>query len=134
LGYLLLAIAGCGSGNDLKDPPASFFRLKAISLAYVQATDQLERAPQSKDDIIPFLKQQGDPQELLRSSVDDQDFVINWGIDYRKMNPQERYSTVTAYEKVGSSGKRWVLQYRTVSLATESELAKMTFPPGAERP
>jgi hypothetical protein len=132
---LVMGIAGCGSGNDVKDPPASKFRLGAIGWAYGKATEALGRPPANKEEILPYLKEKGDPDELLRSSVDNQEFGINWGIDFNKLKPSARHAMVTAYEKEGQNGKRYVLCFfRDVGLANETEFANMTFPPGAARP
>src|SRR5688500_1657546 len=84
-GLLLLSPCGCGSRPTVQAVPESHQNLRNISFAYAQATDSLGRGPLNKEELKPFLKKMGDPAEILRSPVDGQEFVIHWGLDYRKM-------------------------------------------------
>ena len=143
---------GCGSKPDLKLPPAST-QLWKINGAYIKATQELGSPPQKKDDLLPFLKSLGekkqengevvdepkqevDPEKFFRSFGDNEEFVILWGVDYNNydLSGRQTKSPVIAYEKYGDNGKRWVLQFRKVSLVTDEELAKLPFPPGHKPP
>ena len=133
LGLLFLP-AGCGGGTTLGTANKTYDRLAWIGEAYMKATDELDHAPASVEDLRPYLSKRGDVAEILRSDNDGQDFVILWGVDYRTyVNEQKRYP-VTAYEKNGKGGLRYVLQMRVVSPMTNDTLAKMDFPPGKSAP
>jgi hypothetical protein len=129
---VVIGIAGCGSGTTVKQLPASVFQLKLIAQAYAQATESLERPPNNKQEILEFLKDKGydNPEDILRSKVDGEEFVIHWGVDYRNVGPGSRPATlpVLAYEKVGKDGKRQVLQFRYVSQVADEDLASLPFP------
>jgi hypothetical protein len=98
-----------------------------ISLAYVKATDTLDRAPESLQDIMPYLKElEADPNTILISPDDGEPYVIIWGVDYRAPGNQP----VIAYEKTGKDGKRYVCQINLVVHLNEAEFKKAPFPPG----
>src|SRR5262245_6565230 len=101
---LTLAVLGCGSAPVEKEVPQAHTNLRAISLAYGQATNTLSRPPRNKQELLPFLTKQGDAEQLLRSPVDGEEIVIVWGADIRIAPPKP--APVIAYEKVGKNGKR----------------------------
>jgi hypothetical protein len=130
---LLLGIAGgsCGCSSrptslvEQLDPVRE--QLLRIWKAYHLASEQLRRAPANADELKPFLREVGDPDSLLRSPNDGEQFVIQWGVDILKPVPskQARRLPVLAHEKLGRDGKRQVLTILgSVSLMTEEELAK----------
>ena len=131
--WLVLALAGCGRGGTGKLDP-SMQNLQKIAVAYAQATTHLNRPPQNLNDLMPSLKQQGDPAEILRSPDDGEPYVILWGVDFRKPpSSGGDPSVVFAYEKQGRGGTRHVLRMPTrVVLLTDDEFRKAPFPPGQQ--
>jgi len=131
--FLCLAVAGCGPSGGVDGPvDASRQNLQKIGVAYAQATTRLKRPPKNLSDLLPSLKEQGEPAEILRSPDDGEEYVILWGVDFRWPPPGQRDpSVVLAYEKRGKAGKRHVLRLPTrVVLMTDDELKKTEFPPG----
>lgn len=130
-----LAAWGCGSGEPTpKEVPPAYQNLKSISSAYLQATNSLKRPPKNLDELMPFLKKQGDPATLLRSPDDGEEYVIVWGVDYRTPPSKANSLPVLAYEKVGKHGKRQVLQMRNIVQLTDEELKNAPLPLGHKLP
>jgi hypothetical protein len=105
--------------------------LQSINGAYVKTTQKLGRPPKDAQEIRPALQEIGDPDQLLRSPSDGQEFVIIWGVDPRVQMPKDGKLPVLAYEKKGSGGKRYVLQMPTmITTLTDDELRNAYFPGG----
>lgn len=145
-GFVIGACAlGCGSGETASPVTPSSKHLSAIGAAYAQATTALDRGPQSKDELMPYLQQEPDPDDpdkpvqnididqVFRSPNDDQDYVILWGVDLREY-PGRRQAPVIAYEKQGKDGKRVVLQGRWAHTVSDDRLADLPFPMGFRAP
>ena len=81
---LATAAVGCGQRDVVNNGPAGVRNLRSVAKAY-SVTATRVRPPTCVEDIMPVLKEIGDPGELLRSPRDGQPYVIVWGIDYRKM-------------------------------------------------
>jgi hypothetical protein len=107
--------------------------LRAINTAYMRATDKLNRGPANLNELLPYLKEQGEPEQLLRSTDDGQEFVILWGVDHRAAGAGKK-APVIAYEKTGQGGKRYVLCARAVLHMTDEEFRQASFPPGHKLP
>ncbi len=135
-GFLLacFGIAGCGGEPQSKDIPGSYQNLKSISAAYLEATKSLDRPPKDLDELMPYLKKQGDPETLLRSPNDGENYQILWGVDYRSPPQQRGTYPVLAYEQRGKNGKRYVLQIRNVTQMSDEEFKNAPFPPGYKAP
>jgi len=115
-------------------------------MAYGQATVKLERPPNNKEEIFDFLKGPPkaddpnaatiNPEDVMRSPVDGEEFVVHWGLDFRTMNlgGDPAKLPVLAYEKHSHGGKRLVLQGRSVSEVTDEEFADLPFPKGYSHP
>jgi hypothetical protein len=133
-----LGALGCGSAQTSPPPPTSLMQLRLIGVAYARATDELDHPPQSKQEIMPFLKDLAkgfdNPADLLRSTVDGEEFVIHYGVDFRDVIGKDVDLPVLAYEKTGQDGKRAVLLHRFTYLKTDEELANLKFPPGYKAP
>jgi hypothetical protein len=132
LGIAVLALslcAGCGAPpeREVSGPRKS---LRAINTAYMRATDKLNRGPANLKELLPYLKEQGEPDQLLRSTDDGQEFVIIWGVDHRNVAAAKKSATVLAYEKTGQGGKRYVLRASAVLHMTDEEFRQAPFPPG----
>jgi len=135
---LLAGLAGCGGcGTQVHVIPLTPAEkeLTAIAMAYNDAVSELGRPPKSAEELKPFLKRFGDPEDLLVSPNDGQPYVVVWGAnpvggptEYRGMFP------ILAYERQGASGKLAVTDIRGRPLTIPAEdLSKLKFV-GRHRP
>src|SRR5262245_28454130 len=78
---LLASLAGCGPSSDPYVVPLTTAekQLTSIAMAYTDAHGRLGRAPQNAEELRPYLKAFGDPDELLVSPNDGKPFVVIWG-------------------------------------------------------
>jgi hypothetical protein len=120
---VILIGSGCRSTTS-KAVPESSRNLRCIRDAYLKATEKLERPPANLQELMPFLKEEGEPDQILRSPEDGQDYVIHWGAD-ANANP----AVVLAYEKQGKDGRRYVLWGPIVWFLSDEELKQKPFPP-----
>jgi len=129
---LLIAAAtccGCGSGVDVVPMAAAEKELAYIATAYSDAHTKLGHGPKDAEELKPFLKAFGDPDDLLVSPNDKQPYIVVWNANptggptqYQGMFP------IVAYEKEGSGGRRAVSDIRGVPLTVPAEdLTKLTF-------
>jgi hypothetical protein len=134
---LLAGLTGCKSGPKVVPLSQSEKNLTAIALAYLEAHGQLGHGPNNAEELTPFLKELGSPEQLLTSPNDGQPYVVVWGQDptrggptsYRQMWP------ILAYERKGSSGKRAVTDIRGRPLTIpEEDFSKLTFVGGHKPP
>ncbi len=116
---LISAMCGCGKQqSDEGSVDKTRAKLQAISGAYMTATMKTERAPAKPDDLLPFLGDATTSEEQkrakLRSDNDGEDFVIAWGVDFRKQRESGLLrDAIFAYEKRGKGGQRYVLKLPT---------------------
>jgi hypothetical protein len=129
----LVTCSGCGSKTVVNEVPQAYVSMRALSTAYVLTTDALDRGPKNMTELMPQLKKQGAAAEPLLASNGDE-FVIHWGVDYRKYFGKTGGMPVIAYEKSGKSGRRYVLRVRDIEQATDEELANFPFPAGFKAP
>jgi hypothetical protein len=123
----LLAFGCAGGSNPVAVKlPRTMENLRAVNHSYHQAVSELRRPPTGKEEIAPYLKKWGDPNELLRSDNAGEPFEIAWGFD---PTDGKAVHVVWAYEKSAKDGKRWVLRYRFVQEMDEEAFKKATFPP-----
>jgi hypothetical protein len=121
--------SGCGSQPHVVPLTPAEQALTRIAMAYNDAHSQLGRGPKNADELKPFLKEFGDPDQLLVSPNDGQPFVVVWGAnptggptDYHSMFP------ILAYERKGASGKRAVTDVRGRPMTVpEEDFPKLTF-------
>lgn len=137
IGMVCFALAiggflGCSTQTTEHKPVSQ--HLKKIGLAYIKATEKNNRAPANLKDLLPFLKDEGDPDELLKSPGDGEPFVIFWDVDHRAYAIEAKPLPVLVHEKTGSGGKRWVLRVNRSLHLTNEELQKEPFPPGQKAP
>jgi hypothetical protein len=97
--------------------------LVKIQTAYNLATKELGRPPANLDELLPRLKQHGDPDTLLRSPRDGQPYVINWKVDIH--NIQTMPPPVVAYEQKGAGGKHYVLTVMGIMPTSDEDFAKL---------
>jgi len=109
-------------------------QLREICLAYVNATDKLERPPANRAELVKYLSPQANGEAVFKSSNDGEEFVILWGVDYRAVSGGGQAPPVMVYEKVGKNGKRFVARFRNVIQMTDEEFQKAPFPPGHAAP
>jgi hypothetical protein len=116
LAAAILAVAvGCSSSEPNVIPLSdSEKNLSHIVMAYIEAHSKLGRPPKSEDDLKPFLKEFGNPDELLVSPTDGQPYVVIWGVDPTQGGPTDYQGMwqIIAYEKAGAGGKRAVTDVR----------------------
>jgi hypothetical protein len=102
--------------------------LGIIASAYAQASDRLGRPPRNVAEIMPFLKQAGNPDEILRSPNDNQPYIIIWDVNLDQITGEP---PILAYEKQGRDGKRYVINVeKVVTALTDREFAKAPFARG----
>jgi hypothetical protein len=132
LALMLFPLAGCSSKpKGVQELEPVVMHLQAINGAYMKTTQKLGRPPKNSAEIRPALQETGNPDELLRSPIDGEEFVVVWGVDPRQTPPQDGKLPILIYEKKGSMGKRYVLQLPTmVTRLTEDEIKNSYFPGG----
>lgn len=133
-------MAGCSSPAPPKANPAEE-NLRKIASAYGQAASARKKAPTELNQLLPYLKEHGDPDEILRSTNDHEPFVIVWGVNTSNTfaNPQGKTPAlnnsgpppVLAYEKRGVAGVRYVVTtIGSVAHLTDGEFRAAPFPNG----
>ena len=109
--------------------------LMRIGSAYSRFNTKYRKAPANVADLLPFLKEFGNPEQLLRSPKDGEPYIICWRVDLQVPQPWVQSTGVLAYEKHGAAGKHYVLTtMRSVVLMTDEELRQASFPPGHRPP
>jgi len=133
------AIFGCGPSKPSAKVEDSRQNLQRIGSAYFQATTALQHPPNNIEELLPYLKSSNptiEPQAILRSANDGEEYVIIWGVDFAKLaEAQIDPAVVYAYEKKGGNGKRLVLKGPVyVAELTDAEFRQAKFPPGSQPP
>jgi hypothetical protein len=132
---IVVGLAGCGTGPNVIPLSKAEKSLTNIALAYGEAHARLGHGPKDAEELKPYLKEFGNPDELLISPNDGEPFVVVWGAnprggptDYKQIFP------VLAYEKKGTRGKRALtdIRGRPMTIPTE-DFSKLTFV-GGHRP
>src|SRR5262249_36269957 len=123
LGLLLAGQTGCGSGAKVLSLTNCELTLAHVAIAYTQADSRLGHPPKSAAELKPYLKEFGNPDELLISPNDGQPFVIIWGVDTTRGGPTDYKGmwAILAYEQKGASGKRTVADTRGRPLTIPAE-------------
>jgi hypothetical protein len=129
LGVGLLLMASACRSKPEKAMQESSRNLRLILAAYSKAAQELSRPPSSVQDILPYLQEAGETDEILRSPDDGEPYVILWGAD-SSANP----AVVLAYEKHGKNGRRYVLWGHVVWSLRDEEFKAKPFPPGHSPP
>lgn len=112
---LLLPMCGCGQRTVVYPVDKTRAKLQAISGAYRAATLKADKAPSEAGDLLPFLGDESTSEEqkreMFRSDNDGEEFVIAWGVDFRKQGPDAlSRDAIFIYEKKGKKGQRYVLK------------------------
>jgi len=128
---VLVTMAGCSRSQDafVVKLTKSEENLKFIAMAFADANDEKGSPPKNSEDLTPFLKGFGNPEELLVSPNDGKPYVIVWGArpvggptEYKGMFP------ILAYEAKGTGGQRAVTDIRGRPMTVSNEdFSKLTF-------
>ena len=123
--------SGCGrSGLHVVPLSASEQNLSHIVMAYIDANEKLGRPPKNAEELKPYLKEFGNPEELLVSPNDGEPYVVIWGVDPSRGGPTEYQGMwqIIAYEKKGTGGKRAVTDIRGRPLTVpEADFPQLKF-------
>jgi hypothetical protein len=133
---LFVVLAGCGAETDVVPFSNAEQELTSIAMAYGDAHSKLGRGPKDADELKPFLKTFGDPDDLLNSPNDGQPYVVVWGLDPSRGGPTDykQMFPILAYEATGSGGKRAVTDIRgRPMMVPDADFSKLTFA-GRHRP
>jgi hypothetical protein len=131
---LAAGLAGCGkSETNVVALSASEKNLANIVLAYMDAHEELHHNPKNAEELKPFLKRFGDPDQILKSPSDGEPYVIVWGTDTSRggPTPYQQMFPIFGYERKGSGGKRAIVDVRGRPLTIPAEdFTKLTFVAG----
>jgi hypothetical protein len=125
----LASLAGCRPDVDVVSLSQAEQELTYIAMAYSDAHTQLGHGPKNAEELKPFLKVFGDPEDLLVSPNDKQPYVIVWNVnptggptEYKGMFP------ILAYEKEGAGSRRVITDVRGRPMTVPNgDLSKLTF-------
>jgi hypothetical protein len=121
------AMSGCAPQPVVVGSPKEFQNLIFIGQAYIDAAEGKQGPPKHVDDLTPFLKPLGNPDEVLVSPNDGLPYAIVWGVK------PGRYPI--AYEQKGKEGKRIFVDARLMPWwVTDEQFARMRFPPDHKPP
>lgn len=127
---LLAGLSGCGTGPHVVPLSKAEQALTFVALAYGEAHSRLGHGPKDAEELKPFLKEFGNPDELLVSPNDGQPFVVVWGVNPTRGGPTEykQMFPILAYEQKGTSGKRALTDIRGRPMTVpEKDFPKLTF-------
>lgn len=133
---LLLPICGCGPRTIVGPVDKTRAKLQALSGAYMAATLKTNQAPAKPEDLLPFLgdgsTSEEQKREMFRSDNDGEEFVIAWGVDFRKQGPDGlSREVIFIYEKQGKKGQRYVLKLPSdIFVIPDDIFRKSEFPKG----
>jgi hypothetical protein len=131
---VLTGLAGCWSATPNVIPlTESEQNLTNIVLAYRDAQPQLNHWPKNAEELKPFLKTFGDPDQLLISPNDHEPYVVVWGADTSRGGPTDYQGMwgIIAYERTGAGGRRAVVDIRGRPMTIpEEDFSKLTFAGG----
>lgn len=139
LAALLAMAIGCGGSSDpvVTPIPKAEQDLCSIAQAYREAFEQKNKAPESFDDLRPYLTSFGNPDDMRVSPNDGQPYVVLWGCDPTKGGggPVKGMWSIVAHEQVGAGGQRAVADMRGLATTvTEEEFSRLRFIGGKKKP
>jgi hypothetical protein len=105
----LLAVLGCSSAKGPGELRPEEKAIVTVGLAYRDASAALKRGPANLEELTPYLKKYGDPDQLLVSPSDGQPYQIIWGLIPSRPAKSFQTQRLLAYEKSGKDGKRYAL-------------------------
>ena len=126
---IVLPAISCGPSESVTHIPADHARLKALVTVYAYSCRDLQRPPETFEELLPICKQAKieNPGEYFTSTRDGQPYVIIWGLDLER-----RYlgaGVPIAYEHTGEDGKRLVVTCnQEIKELSAEELAQAKWP------
>jgi hypothetical protein len=130
---LLAAVSGCGSDTNVVPLTKAEKDLSSIAMAFMDAHGRLGHGPKNAEELKPFLKDFGNPDELLVSPNDGQPYVVVWGANPTQGGPTDYQGMwpIIAYESKGAGGRRAVTDIRGRPLTVpEADFPKLKFAGG----
>jgi hypothetical protein len=122
-----IGLPGCSREPVVVGSPKEFQNVIFIAQAYLDAAESKQGPPKNVDELLPYLKPLGNPDEVLVSPNDGLPYAIVWGAK------PGRYPI--AYEQKGKDGKRICVDARMMPWwATDEQFARMRFPPDHKPP
>lgn len=110
-GLAVLVLMGCSNDKKPVELTKDEEAIKNVGLAYRDASNALKRGPANLNELKPYLKKYGDPEQLLISPNDGQPYEIIWGIVPLRQSQSAFLKRFLAYEKTGKDGKRYALDF-----------------------
>jgi len=126
VGLALLFLSGCSSSKPITELSKEEQAISLVGRAYRDASMALRRGPKSIQELKPYLKKYGDPDQSLVSPNDGQPYQIVWGLTPARPARSAVDNPILAYEQTGKDGKRYVLDYMLkVHHLTDKEFTAM---------
>ena len=122
---LFVFVIGCSSSDPVnvsKTRSEQIANLQMIRAAYNQAIETTGRPPANEKEARRFLEAFGNPDEILKSPVDGEPYIVIWGVNLKNV-PLRMPSPIIAYEKTGKEGRRFVLTMQGCDWQDETEFA-----------
>jgi hypothetical protein len=133
LGFTLLAaggvlLAGCSTKPVVAGSSKDRQNLIFIAQAYIDAAEgKLGRPPKDVEELTPFLRDMGNPAEILVSPNDGLPYRILWGVKPGR--------SPIACEQQGKDGRRLVVDARLMPwTVSDEEFARLRLPAGQKTP
>jgi hypothetical protein len=100
-----------------------------VGLAYRDASVALQRGPANEEELKPYLKKYGDPNQLLVSPRDGQPYKIIWGLTPSRLSKSAVAQRFLVYDQKGKNGKRYAVDIMLkVYHLSDEEFAKLQGP------
>jgi hypothetical protein len=97
-----------------------------VGLAYRDASVALNRGPANEQELMPYLKKYGDPNQVLVSPSDGQPYQITWGLTPSRPTKAAVSQRFLVYEQTGKNGKRYAVDIKLkVYHLSDGEFAKL---------
>ena len=126
--WLALVFTGCSSSNRGTEVNLSPEEeaIVHVGLAYREASNALKRVPKGVEELKPYLKKYGDPDQVLISPNDGQRYHIVWGDVATRPTKGAQLQPFLVYEETGNNGRRYAVDIRLkVYHLTDSEFSQM---------
>jgi hypothetical protein len=110
---LAVTLGGCSSSSTRStDLSADEEAIVHVGLAYREASTALKRAPKGIEELKPYLKKYGDPDQVLISPNDGKRYHIVWGAVATRPTKAAQAQRFLAYEEVGKDGTRLAVDFK----------------------
>jgi hypothetical protein len=114
-------LVGCSAQPNVVGPPKEFYNLSYVAAAYETASSALGRSPKNLEELKPYLKTYGDPDQVMTSPNDGKPFVVVWNVRVGGSG-----YPILAYEREGKDGMRQVVDTRGAPWkVTEEQFARI---------